>query len=117
VGYNNGFQIWDMSAVHTQESKVSELVSVQGFKVKDICVFDPLPANEIGKSPVDRPVIGIVSGEETNHPNWPNNKLLLYSLRTATWKGIELGASAFAIHSNSTTTVVVYTFIVHLLNI
>lgn len=106
VGYNNGFHVWDLSALQSVENKVSELVSFQGFKVKGLCVLDPIPS-PIGKAPVDRPVIAIISGEEASHGTWPNTKLLLYSLRTGNMKGVELGTTALGVCANSTAIVVV----------
>jgi hypothetical protein len=87
------------------DSKASELVSIQGFKVKDLCVLDTISSPVIGKAPVDRPLIGIISGEDTTQ--CPRNRLLLYSLRSATFQAVELGMPAIGICANSTSVVVV----------
>jgi len=90
VGYNNGFHIWDISASKgSQDNNIIEIASVQGFRVRDFCVFNRL--EEVYNSDprktyaAERPLLGIISGEDSSHNVWPNSKLQLYSILNHTF--------------------------------
>lgn len=92
IGYQSGFQIWDLTqsekilAGNTRnvDLKVNELMSEQGYHVRDLCVFNRIKGKT---TPIARPLIGIVS---ENKAQSSNTKILLYSiLLNETKKSIE----------------------------
>lgn len=92
VGFMSGFQIWDISqsvkilsrSVKKADLKVTEMMSEQGFHIKDLCVFNRLKEMTSDKPlQVERPLIGVVSDTSAQSSN---SKLLLYSILSETTK-------------------------------
>jgi hypothetical protein len=111
VGYNNGFHIWDISASKvSQDNNIVEIASVQGFRVRDFCVFNRLNENvNMDPRKVERPLLGVISGEDSSHNVWPNTKLQLYSILNHTFlQSIDFLSPIINVLSNNRFVVVIF---------
>lgn len=83
VGYNNGFQLWDLSFSEPPHNNITELLSVKCGRVR---VVHPLqrplePDDESQPFAGKRPILALVFDEEPSpHMRFPPNRLSFYSL-------------------------------------
>eukprot|EP01128_Nolandella_sp_AFSM9_P008778 TRINITY_DN5453_c0_g1_i1.p1 TRINITY_DN5453_c0_g1~~TRINITY_DN5453_c0_g1_i1.p1 ORF type:complete len:1029 (+),score=240.13 TRINITY_DN5453_c0_g1_i1:50-3136(+) len=99
IGYENGFQMHDLSLIDEVAKEVRELVNVkeEGLSVRSLTyirnpyhdTYVPSKTNSSPQAsalpPYLYPIIAISSSQPLSHPKWPSSKLYLYSLGTNTF--------------------------------